>query len=133
MHTMRTYLDTSRDPATLEMHTQLYATEYAGHWSRYNAQLLVNVGLLAAMTVCSQNPFVHAHLHVITIIGGEIAAIWLLLSILSARRVSAAAEALRRQLEAARIANGAQPSLAGRNRSILHLLSSPGRFQRSSC
>ncbi len=116
-------LDPAFEIAAVQMCAQIYATESAAHWGRYNAQLLANAGLLGAMTLGSQNTFVHAHLHVITILGGETSAIWLLLSLLSARRLSATAEAMGTALDGPFGARVAGMASALSHRSALNRIS----------
>ena len=69
-------------------YVQIRNAELAAHWQRYNFQLAVNFGLLLAVVIRAGDPFVAAHLHVITIIGAELALIWLLLSVQSKKAVN---------------------------------------------
>jgi hypothetical protein len=67
---------------------QVRNTELAVHWKRYSFHFAVNFGLLAAVLTRASDPFVAAHLHLITIIGAELALVWLLLSMQSKKIVN---------------------------------------------
>jgi hypothetical protein len=54
------------------------SADVTAHAIHYSAHLVLNFGLLGAMVVNATNSFVHAHLHLIAIIGAELSLLWFL-------------------------------------------------------
>jgi hypothetical protein len=67
---------------------QIRNAELAAHWMRYNTQFAINFGLLAVVVMKAKDSFVSAHLHCITIIGSELALIWLLQAVQSKKSMN---------------------------------------------